>query len=824
MDTVNGKVVSEKLLKEHLWETGTNAAKYIDELEIMEKDILKKCAFISGVSHDFGKYTTYFQEYIGGKRKRSSLNQHSLVSSIFGAFLGFHLLSKMDEKWSMLIYMSIKHHHGNLTNLLESFGRNTFGNISEIEDPDIYSKVKNIDTQLKNILSNADYIIPEIEENIKKGNYVTIPENFNVRDFLSNGWVETINKLIRIGEKIEGELPCNKNLDNYFHFMLIYSSLLDGDKRSAGNVKDLRRPNFGNLLVENYLRKMRNNDSNPELLRLRGDLYRSVSKNTENLDLSNHIFTITAPTGSGKTLTSLYAAIKMREKLHTNGSNYFRIIYCLPFTSIIDQTYSLIDDVFKPVENYSTERQRFVIKHHHLSDIDRNISNEDSPMDLASALTESWDSEVIVTTFVQIFHSIIGNRNRSIRKFHRIANSIIILDEIQTINVELWKIIGEIIKQLSNELNVFFILMTATQPLMLDSNEFIELGFQKYPENLNRTLIVNNMEPVSMEYIANEAIESINHNKSVLVIKNTIKSSIELYRIIKSKLEQVAEKVTLYYLSTNIIPKDRVSRIKAIRESLKTHSKIILVSTQVVEAGMDIDFDTIIRDMGPIDSIVQAAGRCNRNGNLDSVGKVTIVNCSESPETNQDYPDYSKYVYGKQSMDLSVKVMKSFNGKIMESDFQKLINTYFEKISESNLLPLSLKCNKLLENMSKLNFNRTMSETDKNVPEKFSILDKRRHMIDLFVEKCGDSSEVLAWYRRNVMEIKDPIQRKKNLMERKADFMQYIISVDERFVSNLGLSQISFNSDIFLLKQELVEGYYNEETGLDRIEEKFIAL
>ena len=135
-----GNSFPEILLKDHLMEAGKQAAAYIDEIPISNNLLIKKCAFIAGISHDFGKYTTFFQEHVNRKTPKKRLSQHSFISSIFGAFLGFKLLDPPESYAPLYIYLAIKHHHGNLTSLERDFPKRRIKTIEDINDPDIYVK------------------------------------------------------------------------------------------------------------------------------------------------------------------------------------------------------------------------------------------------------------------------------------------------------------------------------------------------------------------------------------------------------------------------------------------------------------------------------------------------------------------------------------------------------------------------------------------------------------------------------------------------------------------------------------------------------------
>ena len=815
----------EIMLKDHLMEVGKQAADYIDEIPISNNLLIKKCAFIAGISHDFGKYTTFFQDHINGKTQKKQLSQHSFISAVFGAFLGFKLLDN-PQFYPLYIYLAIRHHHGNLTYLDQDLPRKNFKTIDDIDDAATYNKFRILQKQIDDLKKNKDQIAREFEYMISDGASYGITTNIDISEFFAEGWKDTINQIITGSWKFHKELSDSSDLTYYFYFMLIYSALIDGDKRNAGRVPKLERlPGISQTMVAEHVREVVSKSHNDRLLKVREALFKNVQQYVSSIELSNHIFTITAPTGSGKTLAALNAAIIIRDRVSKNKSQMLRIVYALPFTSITDQTYSIFEKILFADQSEKPDRQRVLLKHHHLADIDAYIDDEDYPLDLALALTESWDSEIIVTTFVQVFESIIGNKNRSIRKVHRMANSVIILDEIQSLRVELWNVLGEIIKQMAEKLNIYFILMTATQPLIVERERSIEIGLKKTFEDLDRTKIKFSPYPIDAKQIVDLIINNSNEGKSVLVIRNTIKTSIATYRSLIEKRSKLQYHPKVYYLSTNITPEDRIERIRQIKNSLENKEKIIVVSTQVMEAGIDFDFDSVIRDLAPIDSIIQAAGRCNRNGSKIEPGIVTIVNEGENSEFEGDYPKYSKSVYGKLAMDISVSVLKSFGDSIRERDFPRLMQSYFNEVCNRNLCAEHLRHNLLIESMVNLCFYSGNDQNSKSEPFSFSLLDDSRPMVDVFIVRNENDQKILDCYKEKVFLEKDPIKRKMNMLEIRSEFRKRIISVDKTFARDkLGATELKNGWGLYVLDRGLAEIYYDNETGLKRTEEAFLTL
>ncbi|GAI75295.1 unnamed protein product, partial [marine sediment metagenome] len=264
-------------------------------------------------------------------------------------------------------------------------------------------------------------------------------------------------------------------------------------------VREIKSKDLPENLVEDYIKKEVFKEKNRSNINyIRNEIRETVLKNIkDSCNITQKIFTLTAPTGTGKTLISLSAALLLRKILkNTYGLKCEpHIIYSLPFTSIIDQNHSVFNEVLDQIGDFKEHENEYLLKHHYLSEIfykTEGIDKEEG-VDESLALIETWESEIIVTTFIQLFHTLIGYKNRSLKKFHNIVNSIIILDEVQNIPVEYWDLIRVILIGLTEYFNCRIILMTATKPLIFQKGEYKELvdDYEKYfkKTELNRVCL-----------------------------------------------------------------------------------------------------------------------------------------------------------------------------------------------------------------------------------------------------------------------------------------------------------------------------------------------
>ncbi|MBL7110112.1 MAG: CRISPR-associated helicase Cas3' [Candidatus Marinimicrobia bacterium] len=667
----------DRLLKDHLLGVHKKALALFDSLKFdfpsFNREDLKEVISVASLFHDFGKATSFFQDYISNPKQSSTEDSRKKRShGLISAFLTFGILKeRLPDSLVLQLFglIIVKRHHGNLKD---------FNSLLVFSDRDF----KNILTQIDNLDFN------EIN------NIVLI---YGLEGFASGEFVKQTMGYFqpRTPREIK-RLHQNFTSEHYFVLNLLYSILLQADKTDAILEDEVIKKNqaIKSDDVCKFKNGFDNNLENP-IDKIREDAFNSVEKNIQSLNDSELILSINIPTGSGKTITSFNAALKLCEKF-----GHDHIVYCLPFTSVIDQNFQVFDDIRK-LANLPDD-SGILIKHHHLTDIfyksveDENVIKEYVP-NKALHLIEGWESKITVTTFVQLMYSLISYKNSSLRKFNRFSNAVIILDEIQTIPHEYWDLVKTMLSKTAEWLNTRIILVTATMPLIFSEqdNEIKELvvGKEEMFQSLNRIeLDVSNLNKDKMEWeeFCKSAIDLVNENlkKDILFVMNTIRSAKELY-------ENFSEIDThkLIFLSSHIIPKERLKRIKEIKNR-KFDKPILVVSTQLVEAGVDIDLDIVIRDFAPLDSIFQACGRCNRESRDGVKGKVILYSLKDS---NSWTPSGIYQNFLKQ------KTMKILNGKniIPESEFYELAYDYFNEVKTGGAQSSSIE---VLERINKLKY------------------------------------------------------------------------------------------------------------------------
>ena len=322
------------------------------------------------------------------------------------------------------------------------------------------------------------------------------------------------------------------------------------------------------------------------------------------------LYALTAPTGAGKTRALLAFALK-----HALANGLERVIVALPYTSIIDQTA----EVYRQILGDDV-----VLEHHSALEVD-DLS--ETALERHRLLSENWDAPLIVTTFVQLFESLFSNLPSRCRKVHRLARSVIVLDEAQTIPVELLKPTVYALQQLIDDYGATVLLSTATQPA-LGQIQFAKSPVQvvvdpaQHFQMLRRVDYRVDLTPRNYDWLADE----IAAREQVMVVLNTRKDALATIDALRQRHPHVMPSV--FHLSTLLCPAHRREVLAEVKRRLEHGEPCRLVATQVVEAGVDLDFPVVMRAVGPLDRIVQAAGRCNREGRLTR-GEVIVFELAQ---------------------------------------------------------------------------------------------------------------------------------------------------------------------------------------------------
>lgn len=447
-------------------------------------------------------------------------------------------------------------------------------------------------------------------------------------------------------------------------------------------------------------------------------------------EIERRLFSLTVPTGGGKTLSSMAFALKHAEKFKKR-----RVIYAIPFTSIIEQNATVFRDFIG---------DEHVLEHH--SNFDPQDKNETTRTRLAS---ENWDSPVIVTTNVQLFESLFAAKTSRCRKLHNIVNSVIVLDEAQQIPRDFQKPITHMMQVLSEKYGVTWVLCTATQPdlskvqdpfghLMMQGLEGVHEIVSK-PDELAQELKrveVHLPSPHDPKKSWKEVAEELKKHECVLAIVNTRKDAQELFEFLEAE-------PNTFHLSAQMCPKHRSQVLAEIKERLQQKQAgkgdvLRVISTQLIEAGVDVDFPVVYRAMAGLDSIAQSAGRCNREGKMESLGQVHVF-----------YPDKKAPIgFLRQGADATEELIAS--GHLQDPLSPSNFTRYFQLLNAN-------KGRDRHRIMELLTTNNELHIDFRTAAEKFRLIDNKGISVVVpFKPEAEEESPIYKWL--SILE-SDPSKR-----------------------------------------------------------------
>lgn len=612
--------------------TGERAARYAESLGASTE------ARIAGLLHDLGKYSDRFTLRLEGQAR--GLDHWSP-----GAWAA---LTRYREQGTALA-LAIQGHHVGLQ-------RGSLNALRELDPRGLAARhplgltLTSTDTDLLvERLADDDLQLPELSESVTSLQEESL-------DFLLD--VRLLFSTLVDADYVETEA----------HF----EGASEGTRAYRPEGPDLDAPRPLALLDEELERLRRHARGSTELIRVRQDLL-DACRNTAQKEPG--VFTLTAPTGSGKTLSMLAFALE-----HAAKHGLRRVVLAIPYLTIIEQTAGIYRDLFSPRLGPS-----YVLEHHSLARTQSKKGGAPGEPDLDSEdrrtlelLAENWDAPIVVTTNVQLLESLFSNRPSACRKLHRLAESVILLDEVQTLPTALAVPTLATLSRLAARFGSSVVFATATQPAF----DHLDPAVQKVsshgwnpteivPPSLGlfeRTARVEVRWEIDRPMSWTELADRLASEPRALVIVNLKRHAVELVRAMKGR--GLGE--GLLHLSTNLCPAHRERVLEQVRTRLNRKQTCRLVATQCVEAGVDLDFPRVFRALGPFEAIAQAAGRCNRNDEAqDGPGLVTVF-----------LPEEEKYPPGgyAQAAQVTRALWAELGSAEMRLDRPELFRRYFQQL------------------------------------------------------------------------------------------------------------------------------------------------
>lgn len=753
---------------------------------------LKNCLELISLLHDCGKASNDFQNYIkkaaSGEKISNKVNHSSA-----GAQILFDICKnqndKLDTTFKMMLAQCIVSHHG-LCDFIDAENNNKF-------EKRCYPKNE---LQLKSVWSYFD------QHHSRE----------DILELYSNAKIELLSyfqQFFKFDKKSEIEkIECNFHIGALQRLLL--SLLIHGDREDTRAFMD-------NITNEDTIHVMKIWDTSIINLETYISLLQDASAKTKINDLRKYIsetcktasnktpgiYRLSCPTGSGKTLASLRFALN-----HAKSYKKKHIIYVAPYKTILEQNADVLKKFFKQDE---------ILEHH------SNIVSENESYDYYCS---NWSKPVIMTTAVRFFDTLFCDKTTDIRRFHQLANSVIIFDEVQSIPVKMIHMFNCMMNFLSKYCQATLVLCTATQPLIEKVKHPIQLALdpdiihnvEKLTTDFKRVHIENACRNggYSMEDLSEFIFQKITPENSILVIVNTKQDAIDLYHACQ---QQEHEGILLYHLSTKMCPEHRSCVFKRIKENLGK-KPLLCISTNLIEAGIDLSFDIVVRSLCGLSSILQSAGRCNRHGNNNTLGSMYLVN--SNTEYIDKLPDVKK---GKENMQsiLSSQHLNKEGANVDELLSLKQINEYYQMYFFNRRDEMSYEKNII----GKPLFELIARRADKEIPVPSNLYSiYLGHALKTagktFQSIDSNTVGIIVPYRRGAELIQLLNGSISNTEKYKLldEAQRYTINVyDNKFkhLSDNGvLKQIDFNG-LYVLK----DGYYKDDIGLDihkELDEMFI--
>ena len=795
----------QQLLIDHLLETSIISGQLATKLN------LGFVGELLGLMHDFGKYSRKFQKYLHDETglfnpdlddEESTPNGSKVDHSTAGTQWVYRELRKfgaeqgIGELFGQMLGLCIASHHGEgLIDCLDGEGNPKW--------IDRFNKSDEL-THLVECERNADEVVQQKAYELAGENLIRSLLNA-VKPILSN---QTINNKIK-----EFYLGCLTRF--------LFSCLIDADRINSSDFeredqKDVRRltekPDWQSA-INQLETKLAGFENRYPIDKIRRKISDDCLKRA--IDFQS-IYTLTVPTGGGKTLASLRYALH-----HAQKHNLDRIIYIIPYTSIIDQNAQAVREILG---------EDWVLEHH------SNLEPEKQSWQ-DKLLSENWDKPIVFTTMVQFLDAWFGGGTRGARHIHPMTNSVLIFDEIQTLPVKCVHLFCNVLNWLTTFGKSTAVLCTATQPLLGES------GLQNFPEDKRENIasrgllrLPENAEIMGkhqdldklfadlsrVEIRFNEKaggwnvaeagvflLEQFQTTPSCLFIVNTKKWAQELYQYCKA---QNLPPEALFHLSTHQCAAHRKAIFDTIKARLENKQPIICISTQLIEAGVDISMACVIRALSGLDSIAQAAGRCNRHGEKEGKGQVWVLNLQEQDFTRilpdiqagkthaervfRDFAGqdilqpaamerYFEYYFYQRSDEMSYSVKNSATGSLLDWLSDNALNPYGEKNNKrSKPLPL-------------------LMQSFKSAGRAFQAIDAPTHAV---IVPYGEGAELIA----KLCGEWSPQEMHRTLQKAQRYSVNVFPNVWGKLQKENALHETIEGTGIYYLK----ERYYNDEFGL----------
>lgn len=754
-----------------------------------------KLARLAGLLHDMGKYSDSFQEYIKSKMEDNELDarkkrefservDHGKIGALY-IYKTYHgSTASIERLTAEILAMVICYHHGGLEDYIT-----------------MNCKVP---------------LLIRFERDKEKVDYQQSVERF-FQEACSKYEVESLfgeacKEIKALQEHISSN-GLNKSFSRHLLIKQLYSILIDSDRHDTylymANKQDNPRLDYISLWnmysakLEAELIKINSKPLETELAIKINELRKKVSDQCLNFaGRERGTYYLSVPTGGGKTLSSLRFALA-----HAKENKMQRIIYVLPYTTIIEQNAEVVRNAIDCDEH--------LLEHH--SNVVSTEKDEEYML-----LTQRWDSPIIFTTMVQFLNTFFEAGTSSIRRLHQINNSILIFDEIQSLPTKCISMFNDTVNYLNKISNCTVVLSSATlprldivkKPILMSQEPDIIREASKLFENFRRMKVVPSLIEggYSIEGLKNFILDIKKNQNSILCILNTKQAAEDVFKELKAC--ETDSELTICLLSTNLCSSHRKEIIASLRKKLEAKEHVICISTQLIEAGVDISFEAVVRSLAGLDSIAQASGRGNRHGE-GGIKETYIVNVQGESLRNLEEIRLGQ-IYTQSVLNDYQSNPKIFQNDLLSPD---AISCYYKQFYKDIEGKMDYRSEKLKQNL----YNVLVGITDKKDAYEeiegkaypFQLLHMFKTAAQCFRVIDDSTKAVLVPYGRGESLIADLISNKP-LSEKIAivkEVQQYCVNVFEYQYKKLGAVGSLAPSPVDGISI-LREGFYDKNLGI----------
>lgn len=760
---------------------------------------LSNIGYLTGLLHDMGKFCDKFLNYI----QRAANGENVVKGSVIHTFTGaVYILQRFHNEerspshnlTAEIIAWAIGSHHG------------------EFDCIDLENK--------SGFEHRVNYDKKQICYDEAVGNFYAECADSDEIDKLFSLAAEEIsvfcNKVKGDIQKFKGEKGSSKSIRNMLFGMisrLVLSAVIEGDRRDTQEFMEQRKLEYADADKQLWEKQLEFFETKLSSMTGDSDINKArkyISEQSADFaEKSGGIFRISVPTGGGKTLATLRYALT-----HAAKHDKKRIVFIIPLLSVLDQNAKVISDFVADSEKIVTEHHSNIIKY--------NMDKEE--LDRYELLSQTWQSPIIVSTLVQLLDILFSDSTAAIRRMKSLCNSIVVIDEVQTVPYKMLYMFNLAMNFLAYYCNCTIILSSATQPCFEALDYHIAFGencdMVKYDKDIfsvfKRTEIVDKTaQPMTMDELADFSNEILDESSSLLVICNMKKTATGLFKQLKLLS---GGRYKIYHLSTAMCMQHRLDTLKEINDCLAGRKKVICISTQLVEAGVDFSFESCIRVKAGIDNITQAAGRCNRSYDYGKLCNVYVVALK-----NEGLGRLADIIKTQQAFD-ALRYEFNLHPEKYDNDLlsDKSISRYYNQLLKSEYKCDDFKYNAALGKSHSEKLFRLLAENPEHVCEDHQYILKQsfKSAGQLFKVFDDDTKSIIVPYNETAVKLIADLCSQKSKFDLKYlntkinEAKPFTISVYSQRYRQLSEQRQIFSPDDNGRLSVLLDSYYSEETGL----------